>query len=188
MGELSESLKKVSLGSILVVVGVVTIASLGVYWYVFSKEDSPIPAVSTARPLTAGEVSRGSIPDGSPGSRPDDRMVIVETPSSETELPAASGSDPGQTAAPETVSPAATVVESGTRSGGLTIQAGAFTKAEGADSLAAQLRDKGFPSSIVSSQGVNRVYVGDYASRTEAEGALARLKNSGFSGYIRTMP
>ena len=49
MGELSESLKKISLGSILVVVGIISILTLGIYWYVFSEDPSSMPGIASAQ-------------------------------------------------------------------------------------------------------------------------------------------
>ena len=188
MGELSESLKNVSLGSILVVVGIISILTMVIYWYVFS-EDPVVPYVTSVQSSSQVPATSAPIPSSPVGdevkSEPDDRVVIVETPSSaggtataEAVLPP--GNKPGLNSTSQAAVPAA--------SGTMSIQAGAFSKREGAEKLASQLKSKGFTSSVNSSGGMFRVFVGNYSSRKQAEDMVGSLKASGFSGYIKTIP
>jgi len=193
MGELSESLKKISLGSILVVVGIISILTMAIYWYVFSKDPSSIPYLTADKVASSPE--RSSSPESGRLSAepartgPDDRTVIVETPSSDIGDDSSIRSD----AAEDAVTGAASrqdVIQPGTpvETGNLSIQVGAFSKAEGAERLADELSNKGFSYLVKSSDGMYRVFVGDFSSKEQAAEVLARLKQSGFSGYVRSVP
>jgi len=191
MGELSESLKKVSLGSILVVVGIVSILTLAVYWYVFSEVPSSIP--NSRMQEEAGRPGLAETPVRSPGidraaeSGPDNRTVIVETPpggqqgsvAGQANAAEASPGNSGQDGAP-----AIREADSGT----ITIQVGAFSNSEGASKLAAKLSGKGYTPLANSSGGMYRVFVGDFPSREEAKATLEGLEAAGFKGYVRTVP
>lgn len=189
MGELSESLKKISLGSILVVVGIISILTLGIYWYVFSEDPSSIPSITSSRKLTP-EAESLPVPgtlSGAPVKHgPDDRTVIVETPSHDSVLGEAADDEEANedTAAARNKRQAENTVEPGN----LSIQVGAFSKAGGAEKLADELDKKGFTYLISSSDGMYRVFVGDFASKNQASEVLDRLKRSGFSGYVRAVP
>jgi len=191
MGELSESLKKVSLGSILVVVGIVSILTLAVYWYVFSEVPSSIPYSRLQE--EPGRLEFAETPARSPGidraaeSGPDNRTVIVETPpggsqgsiTGQTNTAEASLGNPGQDG---------TLSIREADSGTITIQVGAFSKSEGASKLAAELSGKGYTPLANSSGGMYRVFVGDFPDREEAEAMLEGLEAAGFKGYVRTVP
>ena len=191
MGELSESLKKVSLGSILVVVGIVSILTLAVYWYVFSEVPSSIPysrlQEESGRPgLAENPIQSGGLARES-NSGPDNRTVIVETPpggqqgsvAGQANAVEASPGNAGQDGAP-----AIREADPGT----ITIQVGAFSKSEGASKLAAELSGKGYTPLANSSGGMYRVFVGDFPNREEAEAMLEGLEAAGFKGYVRTVP
>ncbi len=190
MGELSESLKKISLGSILVVVGIISILTLGIYWYVFSEDPSSMPGIASAQTTRTQGASQSPGPGNMSGPPakfgPDNRTVIVETPSSGT-LPA------DAPAADEAAVAAAAVVkepgaEASVKTGTISIQVGAFSKAGGAEKLADELDNKGFTYLISSADGMYRVFVGDFTSKNQAAEVLERLKKSGFSGYVRSVP
>lgn len=187
MGELSESLKKVSLGSILVVVGVVSIMTLAVYWYVFSEVPSSIPYSNLQReqvqPENAGTPAQKSTQARDSHSGPDDRTVIVETPSEE---PRAQTVEPGTS--PDLSGQGTAVETNQAAPGAISVQVGAFSKPDGAAKLASDLSSKGYNPLTNSSEGMYRVFVGEFSSREEAGKTLESLKASGFSGYVRTVP
>lgn len=190
MGELSESLKKISLGSILVVVGIISILTLVIYWYVFSENPSSMHGTASAQ----AQRTQGSNQAPGPGSRtdapsrsgPDNRTVIVETPSSGT-LPVEGGAVNKADAEPGSVIKASSA-EASVETVNLSIQVGAFSKAGGAEKLADELDNKGFAYLISSADGMYRVFVGDFTSKTQASEVLEKLKQSGFSGYVRSIP
>jgi cell division protein FtsN len=190
MGELSESLKKISLGSILVVVGIISILSLGIYWYVFTENPSSITGIVSAQAQrhqgssqTSGSGSLSNTP-ARPG--PDNRTVIVETPSSGT-LPLDTGSlNKGSAETSSGIETSSS--EASVKTGNLSIQVGAFSKAGGAEKLADELDNKGFSYLISSADGMYRVFVGDFTSKNQASEVLEKLKQSGFSGFVRAIP
>ena len=193
MGELSESLKRISLGSILVVVGVISILTLGIYWYVFSEEPSSLSHINSDRALSSPGIKRNPITGDLPGEPvkrgPDERTVIVETPSavggSAASMNNGSSDIPGGEAAS---SQHASQADTSIKTGNLSIQVGAFSKAAGAEKLADELNNKGFSYLITSTDGMYRVFVGDFPSKDLAAEVLTRLKQSGFSGYVRSVP
>ncbi len=193
MGELSESLKRISLGSILVVVGIISILTLGIYWYVFSEEPSSVSHSNTDRAFSSPGIDRrpvtGDLPVEPSKRGPDDRTVIVETPSavdrSAASMENSSADLPGAApASGQNDSQAGTSI----KTGNLSIQVGAFSKATGAEKLADELNNKGFTYLITSADGMYRVFVGDFPSKELAAEVLTRLKKSGFSGYVRSVP
>ena len=185
MGELSESLKNVSLGSILVVVGIISILTLVIYWYVFSEDPASIPYVNSAQTSPHQDIKPAPAPPRTSSEavqkEPDDRVVIVETPSSKGGIAAAA---PGNSSS-RSEAPRPGVADD---SGSLSIQLGAFSKSQGTEKLASQLNDKGFAGSVRSANGMFRVFVGTFPNRQKAEEMQTRLKASGFSGYIRSLP
>ena len=193
MGELSESLKRISLGSILVVVGIISILTLGIYWYVFSEEPSSISHSNSDRTLSSPGIDRNPISGDLPGEPvqrgPDERTVIVETPSavdgSAASMEKGSSDIPGAEAASGQY---ASQADASIKTGNLSIQVGAFSKAAGAEKLADELNSKGFAYLITSADGMYRVFVGDFPSKDLAAEVLTRLKQSGFSGYVRSVP
>ncbi len=193
MGELSESLKKVSFGSILVVVGVIAILTMVIYWYAFSDAPSPMQYLSQEQ---AGSSSHtGGIPvtrefSGDPVRQgPDDRAVIVEPPSPENRTAPLQANDKSVENSPEPSSGQdAERGENLIAPGTLSIQAGAFSRPDGAEKLVSELNTKGFSSSVRPSGDMYRVFVGEFPSRKEAEEILEKLKGAGFSGYVRTVP
>lgn len=193
MGELSESLKKISLGSILVVVGIISILTMVIYWYVFTEDPSSIPYISTDKAASSPEINSslkpGRLSDEPARTGPDDRTVIVETPSSDIGGDSSIKIDAAEDAVAGTAS-RQDVIQTGTpaETGNLTVQVGAFSKAEGAEKLADELSNKGFSYLVKSSDGMYRVFVGDFSSKEQAAEVLARLKQSGFSGYVRSVP
>ncbi len=193
MGELSESLKRISLGSILVVVGIISILTLGIYWYVFSEEPSSISRSNSGGALSAPEMVRnpltGDLPDEAAKRGPDERTVIVETPSAVGGLADSTGNGSGDIPGGEAASgQSASNAGASIKTGNLSIQVGAFSKASGAEKLADELDNKGFAYLITSTDGMYRVFVGNFPSKDEAAETLARLKQSGFSGFVRAVP
>lgn len=164
------------------VVGIVAILALTLYWYLFSPQ-TLIPVSEEAGIGVAPEISRGEVQPEREG--PDNRTVIVETPRAQGRSGTTDQAERDSTSdsIPTGSSPAPTL-----DSGALAIQVGAFSKPEGAAKLMTELRGKGFSSAQSSAEGMYRVFVGDYSSRDEASEDLARLKSSGYSGYLRTVP
>ncbi len=154
MGELSESLKRISLGSILVVVGVISILTLGIYWYVFSEEPSSLSHINSDRALSSPGIKRNPITGDLPGEPvkrgPDERTVIVETPSavggSAASMNNGSSDIPGGEAAS---SQHASQADTSIKTGNLYIPVGAFSKAAGAEKIADDLNNKGFSYLII---------------------------------------
>jgi cell division protein FtsN len=66
----------------------------------------------------------------------------------------------------------------------LVVQCGSFHGSAQAESARAKLAMQGFEARIVTSGEWNRVVIGSYNNRSNAEGTLSRLKNSGISGCI----
>ena len=190
MGELSESLKKISLGSILVVVGIISILTMVIYWYVFTEDPSSIAYSTAEKVLTSPDLNRSPKPGhlaAEPARLgPDDRTVIVETPSSDQG--AASVVETEDIAAPGTFSQEVGKPATPIKAENFSIQVGAFSKAEGAEKLADDLSKKGFSYLVKSSGGMYRVFVGDFPSKEQAAEVFARIKQSGFSGYVRSVP
>jgi len=177
------------LGSILVVVGIISILTLVIYWYVFS-EDPSIPYGTPGQEAVANQFGTAdrAAPSGNTaaGDKPDDRTVVVETPSSSGGVDIASIPDNSGEKPPAGISAAADPAT--LSSGVISVQVGAFSKPDGARQLASQLAKQGFHSGISSSDGMYRVFVGEFNSKEQAEDMASRLKSSGFSGYIRKVP
>jgi TolA-binding protein len=67
--------------------------------------------------------------------------------------------------------------------GGYTFQVGAFPSLKGADALAAKLRKRGYDVRVLPGK-LNRVQIGRYKTRTEANAAAKRIKSRGIDGFV----
>ncbi len=67
---------------------------------------------------------------------------------------------------------------------GFMVQVGAFSEHEKADALRRELAQKGFPVVVETSGGINRVRVGPFSTRADAERGEARLSALGRAGVV----
>jgi cell division protein FtsN len=65
------------------------------------------------------------------------------------------------------------------------VQVGAYPGPRSAAPLAGELIRKGFPALVVPGADYHRVVVGPFANEQEAAGALSRLQQQGYQGYVR---
>tara|TARA_R110002049_G_scaffold84132_4_gene214131 strand:- start:149 stop:865 length:717 start_codon:yes stop_codon:yes gene_type:complete len=66
------------------------------------------------------------------------------------------------------------------------VQAGAFSDADKAASHQIELAARGFKSYIERAEGVSRVRIGPFASRSDAEAMVRKLKNASLDGVVST--
>ncbi|HSR67960.1 MAG TPA: SPOR domain-containing protein [Acidobacteriota bacterium] len=99
---------------------------------------------------------------------------------------------PAQTEAPKAPPPAVEVsppADDPTLETGYTVQVGAVASLEDAEQLMRELSAKGYKGFIVSpdfsQDSLYRVWVGRYASRTEAERMEGQLKSAQFATYVK---
>jgi DedD protein len=144
-------------------------------------------AVAVPAPLPDVATSEQRAPASAP---PADARQVPAAPAGDTKadaVAAAQASAPQPAAAPPT---AAKAEPDKAPAGTIVIQLAAFADVKAANGLAAKLKKAGFPGYIEplkTKQGtVQRVRVGPYASRADADAALAKLKAAGYSGAIAT--
>lgn len=66
-----------------------------------------------------------------------------------------------------------------------TVQTGAFSKDEGAINLVNKLKSMGYSARIEKDSGINKVYVGKFFTKPEAEKTANDLKKKGFDGFVK---
>ena len=73
-------------------------------------------------------------------------------------------------------------------SGGIVVQVGAFSSAEGASRLTNELRQKGHAAITITGSDYHRVVVGPFPSEADATNVQSELQQQGYAGYVRPNP
>jgi cell division septation protein DedD len=67
-----------------------------------------------------------------------------------------------------------------------TVQVGAFSKQEGAQKLATEIRDKGYQTYVIKGKTLYKVQVGEFKTSEEAKAISDKLKKLGYEIWITT--
>ncbi len=142
------------------------------------------PAQETPRASSAPDAARDSAPasptDGKPADQPPARDAGAPAPVPQPAAPDVKANPPAPAAR--------TSAAAGTVQGGWAVQVGAFSTAEKAGKLAAELKSAGYRAYVspISRSGktLQRVRVGPEADRSRAEGIAAKLKARGLPATV----
>ncbi len=143
----------------------------------------PVPAGPSARNEPAAESPPAASASDTPAPAPETAAAQAETVT-ESPAPAEQAEEPAPAA--ESPSPAAS------STGMFAVQLGSFSNRENAETLAADLRQKGFAAflSQLSTSGgsLQRVRIGPLADREAAERVAAQLARAGYEGQVVPHP
>ena len=68
-----------------------------------------------------------------------------------------------------------------------TVQVGAYSKEEGAQNLAKEIRDKGYQTYVIKGKILYKVQVGEFKALDEAKAISEKLKKLGYEIWITTI-
>jgi DedD protein len=145
-----------------------------------AQETPPASGPASAIPDAARDSAPASPTDGKPANQPPARDAGAPAPVPQPAAPDVKANPPAPAA--RTTAAASTV------QGGWAVQVGAFSTAEKAGKLAAELKSAGYRAYVspISRSGktLQRVRVGPEADRSRAEGIAAKLKARGLPATV----
>ncbi|GJG86003.1 hypothetical protein tb265_11840 [Gemmatimonadetes bacterium T265] len=134
-------------------------------------------ATTTVASVSGALASSAPVP-GAPAPGP---STVWTSTAKAKAAPAATPATPPPTAAtPSATAPAAATPAAG----GFAVQVAAYAQRDGAESLAAHLRARGFDARATGSMAPFRVKIGRYTSRTAAAAARATFAGQGLAGFV----
>jgi DedD protein len=150
-----------------------------------TSKPGTVPAQETPQASGSSSATPDAMPasgaDGTTADRPAAKEAVAAAPPPQRPAPEAKANTPAPAAARSDA--AASTVQ-----GGWVVQVGAFSTAEKANKLAAELKSAGFRAYVspVSKSGktLQRVRVGPEADRSGAEGIAAKLKTRGLPATV----